>query len=148
MRWSWPMPRSRGWLWADRPLTDCGNHFSARKLLNTGGESGIRTHVRVSPKHAFQACAFSHSAISPTSQQVTKQAFEKRRTLTPWRACDSFRTVYQTSAGSPECFPKHPSLVSARIQVAALRITVARTKQLDAVILKMRESGLKPTCQT
>ena len=32
----------------------------------TGGESGIRTHVRVSPKHAFQACAFSHSAISPT----------------------------------------------------------------------------------
>jgi hypothetical protein len=30
-----------------------------------GGESGIRTHVRVSPKHAFQACAFSHSAISP-----------------------------------------------------------------------------------
>src|SRR5579859_694602 len=31
----------------------------------TGGESGIRTHVRVSPKHAFQACAFSHSAISP-----------------------------------------------------------------------------------
>ena len=31
----------------------------------SGGESGIRTHVRVSPKHAFQACAFSHSAISP-----------------------------------------------------------------------------------
>jgi hypothetical protein len=33
--------------------------------LKYGGESGIRTHVRVSPKHAFQACAFSHSAISP-----------------------------------------------------------------------------------
>src|ERR1700690_4640856 len=32
-----------------------------------GGESGIRTHVRVSPKHAFQACAFSHSAISPAT---------------------------------------------------------------------------------
>ena len=31
----------------------------------TGGETGIRTHVRVSPKHAFQACAFNHSAISP-----------------------------------------------------------------------------------
>ncbi len=30
-----------------------------------GGETGIRTQVRVSPKHAFQACAFSHSAISP-----------------------------------------------------------------------------------
>ena len=38
------------------------NSLSCR--LN-GGESGIRTHVRVSPKHAFQACAFSHSAISP-----------------------------------------------------------------------------------
>src|SRR6478672_7638843 len=34
-------------------------------FVNAGGESGIRTHVRVSPKHAFQACAFSHSAISP-----------------------------------------------------------------------------------
>src|SRR5580693_3371542 len=30
-----------------------------------GGEGGIRTLVRVSPKHAFQACAFNHSAISP-----------------------------------------------------------------------------------
>ena len=34
-------------------------------LKGLGGESGIRTHVRVSPKHAFQACAFNHSAISP-----------------------------------------------------------------------------------
>ena len=30
-----------------------------------GGESGIRTHVTRKGKHAFQACAFSHSAISP-----------------------------------------------------------------------------------
>jgi hypothetical protein len=38
------------------------------KLLTTlehGGESGIRTHDTVSRIHAFQACAFSHSAISP-----------------------------------------------------------------------------------
>jgi hypothetical protein len=35
--------------------------------LRTGGESGIRTHVTLSSKHAFQACAFSHSAISPIS---------------------------------------------------------------------------------
>src|SRR5271168_2279566 len=33
--------------------------------LKTGGESGIRTHVTLSSKHAFQACAFSHSALSP-----------------------------------------------------------------------------------
>jgi hypothetical protein len=90
------------------------------KGFKTGGESGIRTHVRVSPKHAFQACAFSHSAISPTGQQVTKQAFEKRRTLTPWRACDSFRTVYQTSPVSLECFASHHPLVPPRVQMAAL----------------------------
>ena len=34
-------------------------------LRLNGGESGIRTHVTLSSKHAFQACAFSHSAISP-----------------------------------------------------------------------------------
>ena len=39
-----------------------------RNASKDGGESGIRTHVRVSPKHAFQACAFSHSAISPARQ--------------------------------------------------------------------------------
>jgi hypothetical protein len=30
-----------------------------------GGASGIRTHVTVSRKHAFQACAFNHSATAP-----------------------------------------------------------------------------------
>ena len=30
-----------------------------------GGESGIRTHGRVSPTHAFQACSIDHSDISP-----------------------------------------------------------------------------------
>ena len=44
------------------------------KQLMSGGESGIRTHVRVSPKHAFQACAFSHSAISP--QGISVQLLE------------------------------------------------------------------------
>ena len=33
--------------------------------LKNGGENGIRTHERVSPLHAFQACALNHSAISP-----------------------------------------------------------------------------------
>src|SRR5215471_4214231 len=31
----------------------------------SGGESGIRTHGRVSPTHAFQACSLNHSDISP-----------------------------------------------------------------------------------
>src|SRR5262245_46536955 len=34
-------------------------------VRRTGGESGIRTHDTVSRIHAFQACALSHSAISP-----------------------------------------------------------------------------------
>jgi hypothetical protein len=34
-------------------------------ILRRGGGSGIRTHVTVSRKHAFQACAFSHSATPP-----------------------------------------------------------------------------------
>ena len=33
--------------------------------LKCGGESGIRTHGRVSPTHAFQACSFNRSDISP-----------------------------------------------------------------------------------
>ena len=30
-----------------------------------GGEGGIRTHVTIARKHAFQACSFSHSDTSP-----------------------------------------------------------------------------------
>ena len=35
------------------------------KGLFNGGENGIRTHERESSLHAFQACAFNHSATSP-----------------------------------------------------------------------------------
>jgi hypothetical protein len=35
-----------------------------------GGESGIRTHGRVSPTHAFQACSFNHSDISPSLESI------------------------------------------------------------------------------
>ena len=45
--------------------TVCSRALTRVRKIKSGGESGIRTHVRVSPKHAFQACAFSHSAISP-----------------------------------------------------------------------------------
>ena len=31
----------------------------------SGGEGGIRTHETVARLHAFQACAFDHSATSP-----------------------------------------------------------------------------------
>ena len=42
----------------DRPL----RHLS---WVPAGGEGGIRTHGRVSPTHAFQACSLSHSDTSP-----------------------------------------------------------------------------------
>src|SRR5579884_486938 len=38
-------------------------------LMGGGGERGIRTLDRVSPIHAFQACAFNHSAISPVARR-------------------------------------------------------------------------------
>jgi hypothetical protein len=41
--------------------------YFIKMIERLGGERGIRTLVRVSPKHAFQACAFSHSAISPAT---------------------------------------------------------------------------------
>src|SRR5579884_1505759 len=44
-------------------------------LMGGGGERGIRTHDRVSPIHAFQACAFNHSAISPSRGGVCVIAF-------------------------------------------------------------------------
>src|ERR1700741_555887 len=44
-----------------------------------GGESGIRTHGTVSRTHAFQACALSHSAISPGGPLLKRhEAFCKR----------------------------------------------------------------------
>ena len=42
-----------------------------------GGESGIRTRVTVSRKHTFQACAFNHSATSP-SLHVAPAGFAAR----------------------------------------------------------------------
>src|SRR5438034_2482243 len=49
---------------------------------SNGGESGIRTHVTLSSKHAFQACAFSHSAISPRDRTVS---LTKRAVGSYWR---------------------------------------------------------------
>jgi hypothetical protein len=35
--------------------------------MRSGGEGGIRTHVRHSPKPDFESGAFDHSATSPDS---------------------------------------------------------------------------------
>ena len=44
--------------------------------IKAGGESGIRTHVTLSSKHAFQACAFSHSAISPATNLLPEDLLQ------------------------------------------------------------------------
>src|SRR5436853_5385343 len=56
---AWPNRQNEG------SCSACFARWAVTFKVKYGGESGIRTHVRVSPKHAFQACAFSHSAISP-----------------------------------------------------------------------------------
>ena len=50
---------------AGRPPSRPRRHPSHASSAKGGGESGIRTHGRVSPTHAFQACSFNHSDISP-----------------------------------------------------------------------------------
>src|SRR3982750_1131935 len=52
---------------SNAPISEwrCGTTMS-----DDGGESGIRTHGRVSPTHAFQACSFNHSDISPCLYQI------------------------------------------------------------------------------
>ncbi len=38
-------------------------------ILDIGGEGGIRTLDTLSSTHAFQACAFNHSATSPAGSE-------------------------------------------------------------------------------
>jgi hypothetical protein len=47
-------------------------------LFSIGGEKGIRTLDTIAHIHAFQACAFNHSATSPrslTSDRRSQQVF-------------------------------------------------------------------------
>ena len=52
-----------------------------RALTWHGGERGIRTLDRVSPIHAFQACAFNHSAISPIQYEGFSIRIPRERRL-------------------------------------------------------------------
>src|SRR5579864_1913350 len=52
-------------MWRERGK--CWIHYP-ESPPSSGGERGIRTLDRVSPIHAFQACAFNHSAISPVAR--------------------------------------------------------------------------------
>src|SRR4051794_39725273 len=54
-------------------VSSAGSLAEGERNFRTGGERGIRTLDRVSPIHAFQACAFNHSAISPSGKAVFHQ---------------------------------------------------------------------------
>ena len=61
---------------ADPPLrTEISPPFAA---VNGGGEGGIRTHGRVAPTHAFQACRFVHSRTSPRSAALKRRHLNMR----------------------------------------------------------------------
>src|SRR5271166_4269748 len=49
-----------------------GERESSVRDGRAGGETGIRTLDTLSSIHAFQACAFSHSAISPWGNRLAE----------------------------------------------------------------------------
>src|SRR5438093_1175779 len=58
--------------WVREPESRWFTRFAEENRSYWGfGESGIRTHGRVSPTHAFQACSFNHSDISPHLKSIT-----------------------------------------------------------------------------
>ena len=73
-----------------------GRNFMKRA---SGGGSGIRTHVTLSRKHAFQACALSHSAIPPKrqSQPAGRLFGSPDRTTRAGRAKPTGRSVIDPS---------------------------------------------------
>jgi hypothetical protein len=71
--------------------------------LCLGGETGIRTLGTLSSTHAFQACAFSHSAISPLGYRLIESTIRGR--LFPFLEIPTMRYVHDTPSGTkpPHC---------------------------------------------
>src|ERR1700723_167066 len=70
--------RSDGPEWKSAPLklprTEADRRETVTKLgtKNYGGEGGIRTHGRISPTHAFQACSLNRSDTSPVLRDLAE----------------------------------------------------------------------------
>src|SRR5580704_6976624 len=52
--------------------------MSTSQVVIYGGEGGIRTHGRISPTHAFQACSLNRSDTSPLSWNFSSVANQRR----------------------------------------------------------------------
>jgi hypothetical protein len=74
---------------------------TVHRELRTGGGSGIRTHVRVSPKHAFQACALSHSAIPPSKKGATLAGLSARAKKAPRLELGRLRAAWISGCEAP-----------------------------------------------
>src|SRR4051812_17225500 len=113
--------------WDSNPRTGCPvNGFRDRPiqplwhlsgLLHVGGEGGIRTHGRVSPTHAFQACSLSHSDTSPRP--------EKEHAAPPCRGAAStasyaicprprLRSAKKPESSAPHSSASTPAVTSSR----------------------------------
>src|SRR5213079_2078712 len=65
------------------------NYSAIWRFWELGGESGIRTHGRVSPTHAFQACSIDHSDISPFRINDLRSVWNSLAQNLPSRISDS-----------------------------------------------------------
>src|ERR1700728_4703903 len=100
------------------------------KVDKTGGESGIRTHVTLSSKHAFQACAFSHSAISPAKTSEDDSSCSYR--IGPSR-------LRSRQPGSISLYG--PTRMSANRRHVGSRQTATRKKQARTSFRRACEAG-------
>ena len=57
------------------------NKYSVKKFVEARGEREIRTPVRVSSKHAFQACTLSHSDTSPKKQNISQKIMSLKKAI-------------------------------------------------------------------
>jgi hypothetical protein len=73
-----------------------------------GGEGGIRTHETLASPHAFQACAFSHSATSPSTPTITGTSSSASEQFNLSAVLPQFRRVSRraTACGAPDYWPK------------------------------------------
>src|SRR3984893_11582736 len=71
-----------GALWVDLWAEDDKKQITIMISKASGGGRGVRTHHTVSRIHAFQACAFSHSAIPPFRRQLNIASWRPLREAT------------------------------------------------------------------
>jgi hypothetical protein len=115
-----------------RPFISELEDFPETRLYSAGrkagGESGIRTHGRVSPTHAFQACSFNHSDISPclenqrfTGERRSPKPNCDRNCDTPPNVLDHLRARDRLTVPEPYCTARRSVLGTLQYKPAPQR---------------------------